>query len=81
MLRLYIRSGKLLGMYLEWTLIQLLKPEGDWACLCVQVDVDKPLINTVLIGRFEQAVTYEGIHDVFLVWKDGSPAGELPIHH
>lgn len=62
MLRLYIRSGKLLGMYLEWTLIQLLKPEGDWACLCVQVDVDKPFINTVLIGRFEQAVTYEGIH-------------------
>ena len=30
--------------------------------MCVQVDVDKPLINMVLIGRFEQAVTYEGIH-------------------
>ena len=28
----------------------------------MQVDVDKPLIDTVLIGRFEQAVTYEGIN-------------------
>nr|XP_023891501.1 uncharacterized protein LOC112003522 [Quercus suber]POE61883.1 uncharacterized protein CFP56_78342 [Quercus suber] len=35
---------------------------GRFARLCVQVDVDKPLIDTVLIGRFEQTVTYEGIH-------------------
>nr|POE91690.1 hypothetical protein CFP56_53057 [Quercus suber] len=26
-----------------------------------EIDINKPLINTVLIGRFEQPVTYEGI--------------------
>lgn len=35
---------------------------GRFARLCVQVDVDKPLITTVLIGKFKQKVSYEGIH-------------------
>lgn len=30
--------------------------------LCIQVDVTKPLITTILIGKFEQSVCYEGIH-------------------
>ena len=35
---------------------------GEYGRLCIQIDINKPLINTVLIGRFEQLVTYEGIH-------------------
>ena len=34
---------------------------GKYARLCVQVDMNKSLINTVLIGRFEKSVVYEGI--------------------
>ena len=29
------------------------------------MDVDKPLINIVLIGKFEQAVVYEGINKLY----------------
>ena len=39
-----------------------LEARGKYARLCIQVDINKPLINNVLIGRFEQQVVYEGIH-------------------
>lgn len=29
--------------------------------MCVQIDVDKPLITTILIGKLQQLVSYEGI--------------------
>ena len=38
-----------------------MEARGKYARLCIQVDVNKPLINTVIIGRFEQGVTYEGL--------------------
>lgn len=34
---------------------------GKYARLCIQIDINKPLINTILIGRFEQSILYEGI--------------------
>lgn len=34
---------------------------GHYARLCVQIDMDKPLITTMLIGKLEQQVLYEGI--------------------
>ena len=34
---------------------------GRFARICIQVDVDKPLVTAVLIGKFEQAVCYEGL--------------------
>ena len=37
---------------------------GKFARLCIQVDVDKPLITTVMIGKLQQTVTYEGIHNL-----------------
>jgi len=37
------------------------KTKGKSARLCVQIDVNKPLITTILIGKFEQLVCYEGI--------------------
>ena len=35
---------------------------GRFTRLCVQVDVDKPLLTTILLGGIHQAVNYEGIH-------------------
>ena len=35
---------------------------GKYARICIQIDINKPLVNSILIGRFEQVVTYEGIH-------------------
>lgn len=34
---------------------------GSYARLCVQVDLEKPLINMIRIGKCRQSVLYEGI--------------------
>ena len=38
-----------------------MEAQGKYTRLCIQIDINKPLVNTILIGNFEQAVTYEGI--------------------
>ena len=38
-----------------------MKAHGKYARLCVQIDINRPLVNTIIIGRFEQVVTYESI--------------------
>ncbi|XP_050260020.1 uncharacterized protein LOC126705116 [Quercus robur] len=35
---------------------------GRFAKLCIQVDLDKPLVTNILIGGIHQPVNYEGIH-------------------
>ena len=40
-----------------------MEARGRYARLCIQVDINKPLIDTILIGKFEQPVMYEGIHE------------------
>ena len=39
-----------------------MEARGRYARLCIQVDLNKPLIDTILIGRFEQPVSYKGLH-------------------
>ena len=36
-----------------------------YARLCIQIDINEPLVNTILIGRFEQPVSYEGIQNLY----------------
>lgn len=38
------------------------KTRGQFARLCIQVDVEKPLITNVLLGGIELPVSYEGIN-------------------
>ena len=38
-----------------------MEAQGKYTRLCIQIDINKPLVNTILIGNFEQAVIYEGI--------------------
>ena len=43
------------------------------------MDINKPLINTVLIGRFEQEVVYEGIHKLcFACGRIGHKKDDCP---
>ena len=35
-----------------------LEARGRYARICVQIDVEKPLITALLIGNFEQPVIY-----------------------
>lgn len=57
-----------------------LEARGRYARLCIQVDVNKPLINTIPIGRFEQLVIYEGIHKLcFLYGRLGHKKEACPF--
>lgn len=38
-----------------------MEARGKYARLCIQIDINKPLINTILISRFEHSMLYEGI--------------------
>lgn len=42
----------------------LLGDKGRYARVCVQIDLDKPLIKTIHIGDFKQSVLYESINKV-----------------
>nr|POE92794.1 uncharacterized protein CFP56_06763 [Quercus suber] len=39
-----------------------MEARGRYVRLYIQLDITKPLINTVLIGRFEWSVVYKGLH-------------------
>ena len=54
--------GEAIGRVLRIDSHTAMEARGRYARLCIQLDVNKPLINTILIGRFEQSVVYEGLH-------------------
>lgn len=56
--------GESIGKVLRIDSHTAMEARGKYARLCVQIDINKPLVNTILIGRFEQAVSYEGIHSL-----------------
>ena len=56
--------GESIGKVLRIDSHTAMEARGKYARLCIQIDINKPLVNTILIGRFEQAVTYEGIQSL-----------------
>lgn len=36
--------------------------QGSYARLCIQIDLEKPLINSIRIGKLVQQVKYEGVY-------------------
>nr|POF20385.1 uncharacterized protein CFP56_39667 [Quercus suber] len=54
--------GEAIGKVLRIDSHTTMEARGRYARLCIQLDITKPLINIVLIGRFEQLAVYEGIH-------------------
>lgn len=53
--------GSALGLVLRIDSFTATGSRGSYARLCIQVDLDKPLIYTIKIGRLKQRVMYEGI--------------------
>ena len=45
--------GESVGKVLRIDSHTALEARGKYARLCIQIDIDKPLVNTILIGRFE----------------------------
>lgn len=53
--------GKTIGNVLRVDTHTTSEARGKFARLCVQINMDKPLITIILIGKFEQPVCYKGI--------------------
>ena len=54
---------------------------GSYARLCVQVDLGKPLITSVRVGRLVQKVTYEGVSTLcFQYGRLGHKQDSCPYH-
>ncbi|XP_030948989.1 uncharacterized protein LOC115972900 [Quercus lobata] len=71
--------GDAIGKVLHIDAHTALEARGKYVRLCLQVDINKPLINTVLIGRFEQQVVYEGIHKLcFACGRIGHKKDDCP---
>ena len=56
--------GQAIGIVLRIDTHTALETRGRYTSLCVQVDVNKLLIYTILIGGFHQVVVYEGINNL-----------------
>ena len=57
-----LHIGKVIGNVLRVDIHTASESRGRFARLCVEVDVEKPLVTAILIGKHEQLVCYEGIH-------------------
>lgn len=56
------KIGNSIGEVLQIDTHNAAEVRGRFARLCVQVDVDKPLVTNILIGAIHQPVNYEGVH-------------------
>lgn len=54
--------GNSIGKILRIDTHTAAEARGRFARLCVQVDIDKPLVTNISIGGLHQPVNYEGIH-------------------
>ena len=57
-----LQISKAIGNVLRVDTHTTSESRGRFARICVQVDVEKPLVTAILIGKREQPVCYEGIH-------------------
>ncbi|XP_050263849.1 uncharacterized protein LOC126708070 [Quercus robur] len=57
-----VQIGKSIGTVLRIDTHTASETRGRFTRLCVQIDVTKPLVTGISIGKFEQSVSYEGIH-------------------
>ena len=56
------KIGRAIGLVLRIDSYTANGVRGRFARLCVQVNIEQPLINTVKIGKMVQLVQYEGIN-------------------
>ena len=68
-----LKIGKAIGPVLRIDANTANGVRGRFARLCEQVNLDKPLIRKLYLGKIEQFMQYEGINALFFfVWKDWS---------
>lgn len=53
--------GSAIGLVLHIDSYTASGSRGSYARLCIQIDLEKPLINMIRIGNLRQVAIYEGI--------------------
>ena len=53
--------GNAIGTFLRIDTITTLVAKGHFARICVQIDLEKPLMPHITIGKFIQKIQYENI--------------------
>nr|XP_023918488.1 uncharacterized protein LOC112030039 [Quercus suber]POF02866.1 uncharacterized protein CFP56_10923 [Quercus suber] len=56
--------GNAIGNMLRVDTFIASESRGRFARLCIQIDVEKPLVTAILIGKHEQSVAYKGIQNL-----------------
>ena len=62
--------GSAIGLVLRIDSYMANGSRGSYARLCIQVDIDRPLIKSIRIGRMVQQVLYEGISSYAFAMDD-----------
>ena len=57
-----LKIGKAIGLVLRIDANTVNGVRGRFARMCLQVNLDKPLIRKIYISKIEQCVQYEGIN-------------------
>lgn len=76
--------GSTIGTILRINTHRAVEARGKYARLWIQLNVNKPLITSILIGELEQLVSYEGIQTLcfscgrFGHWKESCPYSIRP---
>ncbi|KAL0000751.1 hypothetical protein SO802_014532 [Lithocarpus litseifolius] len=71
--------GKSVGHVLRIDTHTATETKERYARLCIQVDINKPLITSVVLGGREQPICYEGIHRLYFAcgrighWREACP--------
>ena len=73
------RIGQAIGPMLRVDTHTASRIRGRFACICVQVNLDKPLAKSITIGKRTQTILYEGINSLcFSCCRIGHRKEECP---
>lgn len=71
--------GRAIGPVLKVDTLTALEAKGRFARLCVQVNLDEPIVKTIRVGGIRQMVQCEGIHSLcFACGRVGHKAEGCP---
>ncbi|CAN1147044.1 Uncharacterized protein At4g02000 [Linum perenne] len=72
--------GDKLGKMVRVDGMTLLGSRGNYARLCIEVDLNKPLVSKYLLNRRVRRVEYEGLHEIcFHCGRYGHERGSCPL--
>lgn len=76
-----LKIGKAIGPILRIDAHTANEVRGRFARLCVQVNLDKPLIQTIYLGKLTQAIQYESISMLYFAYgRIGHKKESCPYH-